>query len=172
MAHSSWRGVASSMNTPGDSRRQRRRLHDIVHARLPRGVSRGAVYYGVSDLEALAKDTHKFENTTLSISSFLSRAPRSVSRAFADQPRRASLCPTIFFQGLEDKVVPPDQTQKWCGIAGQAHSVACVEFTGEAHGFRRADTIKRALEAELYFYSRIFGFTPTDPIEPLEIENL
>jgi dipeptidyl aminopeptidase/acylaminoacyl peptidase len=58
------------------------------------------------------------------------------------------------------------QALKAKGIA-----VACVEFEGEAHGFRRAENIKRALEAELYFYSRIFGFTPTGAIAPVAIEN-
>ncbi len=80
----------------------------------------------------------------------------------------------ILFQGLEDKVVPPNQAEmmfaavKAKGLAGGLP----VPFEGEQHGFRQAENIKRALEAELYFYSRIFGFDLADPVEPVQIENL
>ncbi len=82
-------------------------------------------------------------------------------------------CPVIFFQGLEDKVVPPDQTEKMVhALRTKGIPVAYVPLAGESHGFRRAENIRRALEAELYFYSRIFGFTPADAIAPVTIENL
>ena len=82
-------------------------------------------------------------------------------------------CPVIFFQGLEDKVVPPGQAERMIDILkGKNLPVAYVAFEKEQHGFRRAHNIKRALDAELYFYSRIFGFQLADDIEPVEIENL
>lgn len=82
-------------------------------------------------------------------------------------------CPVIFFQGLEDKVVPPDQTEKMVqALRVKGIPVAYVPFAGESHGFRRGENIRRALEAELYFYSRLFRFTPADSIAPVTIENL
>jgi dipeptidyl aminopeptidase/acylaminoacyl peptidase len=134
----------------------------------------GASYYGVSDLEALVKETHKFEAHYLD--SLIGPYPeqRDLYRErspiyFTD---RLS-CPIIFFQGLEDKVVPPNQTERmFQAIRTKGLPVAYLPFPGEQHGFRRGENIKRALEAELYFYSRIFGFTLADPIEPVLIENL
>jgi dipeptidyl aminopeptidase/acylaminoacyl peptidase len=82
-------------------------------------------------------------------------------------------CPVIFFQGLEDKVVPPDQTEKMVNALRTRNiPVAYVPFEGEQHGFRRAENIQRALEAEFWFYSRLFGFVPADPVTPVAIENL
>jgi len=79
----------------------------------------------------------------------------------------------IFFQGLDDRVVPPDQTERMvAALRAKGVPVAYLSFAGEAHGFRRAETIRRALEAELYFYGRIFGFTPADRIAPVAIEHL
>jgi len=74
---------------------------------------------------------------------------------------------------LEDKVVPPNQAEKMVeAVRAKGLPVAYVSFEGEQHGFRKAENIKRALEAELYFYSRIFGFELSDPVEPVKIENL
>ena len=88
---------------------------------------------------------------------------------FADQLS----CPVIFFQGLDDRVVLPNQSERMVEVLRQKRlPVAYVPFEGEGHGFRRAENIKRALDAELYFYSRVFGFEPADPIEPVAIENL
>jgi dipeptidyl aminopeptidase/acylaminoacyl peptidase len=132
----------------------------------------GAVYYGVSDLEALAQETHKFEQhyTDQLVGPYPARRDLYTARSPIHHVQRLS-CPVIFFQGLEDKVVPPDQTRKMVqALRGKRIPVACVEFAGEAHGFRRADNIKRALEAELYFYSRVFGFVPADAIDPLNID--
>jgi dipeptidyl aminopeptidase/acylaminoacyl peptidase len=82
-------------------------------------------------------------------------------------------CPVIFFQGLEDEVVPPDQAEMMVAILRDKKlPVAYITFEKEQHGFRMAQNIKRALDAELYFYARIFGFQPADEIEPVEIENL
>ena len=82
-------------------------------------------------------------------------------------------CPVIFFQGLEDAVVPPNQAEVMVeALREKGQPVAYVAFEGEQHGFRKAENIIRSLEAELYFYSRVFDFEPADPIEPVEITNL
>jgi len=134
----------------------------------------GAVYYGVSDLEALARDTHKFERYYLErlIGPYPQRKELYRERSPLHQANRLS-CPIIFFQGLEDKVVPPNQTEEMVNaLRARNVPVAYVPFDGEQHGFRRAENIRRALEAEFYFYSRVFGFTPADPITPIPIDNL
>lgn len=134
----------------------------------------GAVYYGVSDLEALARDTHKFEAHYLDrlIGPYTMCHDLYRERSPIHHVERLS-CPVIFFQGLEDKVVPPDQTEKMVNaLRARNIPVAYVPFEGEQHGFRRAENIRRALEAEFYFYSRLFGFAPADPVEPVAIENL
>jgi dipeptidyl aminopeptidase/acylaminoacyl peptidase len=78
----------------------------------------------------------------------------------------------IFFQGSEDRVVPPDQAEKMVeALIDKGLPVAYILFEGEQHGFRQASSIKRALDAELYFYGRIFNFKPAGSIEPLEIIN-
>jgi dipeptidyl aminopeptidase/acylaminoacyl peptidase len=82
-------------------------------------------------------------------------------------------CPVIFFQGLEDQVVPPNQAEMMVeALRKKGVPVAYLPFEGEQHGFRRAENIKRSLDAELYFYSRIFGFELAEPVEPVKIENL
>ncbi|MBD3646664.1 MAG: prolyl oligopeptidase family serine peptidase, partial [Pseudomonadales bacterium] len=82
-------------------------------------------------------------------------------------------CPIIFFQGLEDRVVPPNQAEMMVSaLERKGLPVAWVPFEGEQHGFRRAENIKRALDLELFFYGKIFGFEPADDIEPVEIRNL
>jgi dipeptidyl aminopeptidase/acylaminoacyl peptidase len=133
----------------------------------------GAAYYGVSDLEALVRDTHKFEARYLDrlIGPYPSSRDRYLERSPIHHVDRLS-SPVIFFQGLEDKVVPPDQTEKMVNaLRARNIPVAYVPFEGEQHGFRRAENIRRALEAEFYFYSRLFGFTPADTIAPVTIEN-
>ena len=134
----------------------------------------GASYFGVSDLEALTKDTHKFESHYLDrlIGPYPERRDLYRERSpihFIDQMSR----PTIFFQGLEDKVVPPSQAETMVqALRKKRLPVAYVQYEDEQHGFRRAKNIKRSLEAELYFYSKIFGFKLADPVEPVKIENL
>ena len=74
---------------------------------------------------------------------------------------------------MEDKIVPPNQAEMMAdALRAKGLPVALVLFEGEQHGFRRAESIRRSLEGELYFYSRVFGFPLADPVEPLPIENL
>ena len=123
-------------------------FHDVFKA--------GASYFGVSNLAGLDADTDKFESrytTTylVSRSNYAARSPL----AHADRLNS----PVIFFQGLDDKVVTPAQSEamvaalKRRGVPVEYHA-----FEGEGHGFRRAATIERCLEAELAFYGRVFGF--------------
>ncbi|MFW6296561.1 MAG: S9 family peptidase, partial [Halothece sp.] len=141
-------------------------FRDVFHA--------GASHYGVSDLEALAQETHKFESRYLD--TLVGKYPQEKDVYKARSPiyhAEQLSCPVIFFQGLEDKVVPPNQAEKMVeAIQEKGLPVAYVPFEGEQHGFRRAENIKRALDGEFYFYSQIFGFTPADPIDPVEIFNL
>ena len=82
-------------------------------------------------------------------------------------------CPVIFLQGLEDKIVPPNQAERMVeALRSRGVPVAYLAFEGEQHGFRMAANIQRATEAELDFYGRIFGFVPAGEIEPVEIFNL
>lgn len=134
----------------------------------------GASYYGVSDLEALTRETHKFESRYLD--RIVGPYPGEIELYRARSPihfaRRIS-CPVILFQGLEDKVVPPNQAELLVeALRANGLPVAYVPFEGEQHGFRRAGNIKRALEAELFFYSCVFGFSLAEPVEPVRIENL
>ena len=134
----------------------------------------GASYYGVSDLEALATDTHKFESRYLDrlIGAYPEEKAIYEQRSPIHFTERLS-CPVIFFQGLEDKVVPPNKAEKMVeALKIKGLPVAYVPFEGEQHGFRRAENIKRALDGEFYFYSRVFGFEPADAIEPVKIINL
>ncbi len=134
----------------------------------------GASYYGVSDLEALAKDTHKFESRYLDriVGPYPSRRDLYLERSPINYVERLS-CPVIFFQGDEDRVVPPDQAEVMVNALRQKGiPVAYILFKGEQHGFRKAENIKRALDAELYFYSRIFKFELAEHIKPVLIENL
>jgi len=133
----------------------------------------GASHYGIGDLELFVGDTHKFEShycDTL-IGPYPERADlyreRSAIR-YADRLRR----PVILFQGLEDRVVPPNQAETFieaCRRNGVPY--AYVAYEGEQHGFRQAKNIRRTLEAELYFLSRVFGFEAADEIQPVEIVN-
>ncbi len=134
----------------------------------------GASYYGVSDLEALTNDTHKFEARYLDglIGPYPDRKDLYVARSPIHSAERLS-CPVIFFQGLEDKVVPPNQAQMMVEILkAKGLPVAYVAYEGEQHGFRRAENIKRTLDGEFYFYSRVFGFELAEPVEAVPIYNL
>jgi dipeptidyl aminopeptidase/acylaminoacyl peptidase len=134
----------------------------------------GASYYGISDLEALERDCHKFEsryNHSL-IGPYPEAAELYRQRSPIHFTDRLS-CPMILFQGREDKVVPPNQAEMmFAAVRAKGLPVAYILFDGEQHGFRRAENIKRALDAELYFYARIFGFQLADPVEPVHIANL
>ncbi len=134
----------------------------------------GASYYGISDLEAMARETHKFEARYLDSLIGPYPAKRHLYRArspihFAD---RIS-CPVIFFQGLEDRVVPPNQSRIMAdALRTKGLPVALLTFEGEQHGFRKRDTIVCCLEAELYFYGAVFGFAPADRLSPVAIDNI
>lgn len=134
----------------------------------------GASHFGVSDAEALALDTHKFESRYLD--SMIGPYPEKRDLYLERSPiyhTEGLNCALILFQGLEDKVVPPDQAEKMFeAVKAKGLPVAYLPFEGEQHGFRRAENIKRSLEAQLYFFSKIFDFVPAEQIEPVQIENL
>ena len=134
----------------------------------------GASHFGVSDLTVFVGDTHKFESRYLErlIGPYPERKDLYYERSSINFTERLS-CPVIFFQGLEDKIVPPNQAELMVeALRKKRLPVAYVAFPGEQHGFRKAENIKRALDGEIYFYSRVFGFPLADEVEPVEIENL
>ena len=134
----------------------------------------GASYYGISDLELLEQDCHKFEsryNNSL-VGPYPERKDLYWERSPIHYTDRLS-CPIILFQGLDDKVVPPNQAEMMYAAAlKKGLAVAYVPFEGEQHGFRKAENIKRSLDGELYFYSKVFGFELAEPVEPVRIENI
>jgi dipeptidyl aminopeptidase/acylaminoacyl peptidase len=138
-------------------------FHDVFKA--------GANYYGVSDLEALARDTHKFE------ARYLDRLVAPLPEGRAVYEARAPIrhlegfkAALITFQGSEDKVVPPDQSRAIvAAVKAKGVPVAYIEFEGEQHGFRKAENIVRSLEAELAFYGQVFGFEPSGPLPPVAL---
>lgn len=134
----------------------------------------GASYYGISDLEALEQDCHKFEsryNSSL-VGPYPERNDLYRERSPIYFTDRLS-CPIILFQGLDDKVVPPNQSEMMFESArAKGLPVAYIPFEGEAHGFRRAENIKRSLDGELYFYSKVFGFDSDARVDQGFIERL
>ncbi|CAN5618417.1 MAG: S9 family peptidase [Pyrinomonadaceae bacterium] len=134
----------------------------------------GASHYGVSDAEALTKETHKFESRYLD--GLFGPYPEKQEIYFQRSPINFTdrlSCPLIFFQGLEDKVVPPNQAEVMVeALRAKGIPVAYVRFEGEQHGFRQAKNIKRALDGELFFYSKVFGFELAEDVEPVQIDNL
>ncbi len=134
----------------------------------------GASSYGIGDLEIFVTDTHKFESRYIEhlVGPYPERKDLYYERSplhFAD---RISV-PLILLQGLDDKVVPPNQAEMMIeALDSKCLPYAYVAFEGEGHGFRKAENVKRALEAELYFYSRVFGFEISDTFERITIENL
>jgi dipeptidyl aminopeptidase/acylaminoacyl peptidase len=141
-------------------------FHDVFKA--------GASYYGVSDLKGLDADSHKFESH---YNEYLI-APKA--RADAVYAERSPINhteklrrPMIFFQGLDDKVVPPPQSEVMVeALRARGVPVAYLTLEGEGHGFRKADSIVRTLEAELVFYLRVFGIQVPATLPAIEIENL
>ena len=141
-------------------------FHDVFKA--------GASYYGVSDLEALARDCHKFESRYLDhlVGAYPAEQARYRARSPIHFTERLS-APLILFQGLDDKVVPPNQSQAmFDALNDKGLPVAYITFAGEQHGFRRAENIRRALEAELYFYAKVFGFSEDAATPAVDIMNL
>lgn len=119
----------------------------------------GASYYGISDLEALARDTHKFESRYLDhlIGPYPERADVYRARSPIHHVGRLS-SPVIFFQGLQDRVVPPDQAERMvAALRRKGVRAEYVTFADEQHGFRSAENAATALEAELAFYLSVFG---------------
>jgi dipeptidyl aminopeptidase/acylaminoacyl peptidase len=124
-------------------------FHKFFHA--------GASYYGIADLEALVRETHKFESRYLerlvgpypqSKQTYVERSPINAVDGFS--------APVIFFQGEEDKVVPPNQAEMMVSALKRKRlPFSYLLFAGEQHGFRKSATIKRALDAELYFYATV-----------------
>ncbi|MFP3905632.1 MAG: prolyl oligopeptidase family serine peptidase [Acidimicrobiales bacterium] len=131
----------------------------------------GASHYGVADLLALAEDTHKFE------SRYLDGLVGPLPEAEAIYRARSPIHhldgfdrPLIVFQGTEDAIVPPNQSEAIVSaLAERGVTVAYLTFEGEQHGFRQAPNIVRALEAELWFYGHVLGFAPDDAIEPVPL---
>ncbi|MCY3930825.1 MAG: prolyl oligopeptidase family serine peptidase [Acidobacteria bacterium] len=119
----------------------------------------GASHYGVADLAALARDTHKFESRYLDrlVGPYPERADLYRERSPLEARDRFS-CPVIFFQGDEDRIVPPSQAEAMVeALRAKGVRVDYHLFEGEQHGFRRAENIVRALEAELHFYREVLG---------------
>jgi dipeptidyl aminopeptidase/acylaminoacyl peptidase len=134
----------------------------------------GTSYYGISDLEFFIKDTHKFESRYIDglVGPYPETADRYRERSAIHYIDNISAA-LLLLQGLEDKVVPPNQAEiMLAAMQKNGLPVAYLPFEGEQHGFRRAETKQQALEAELYFYSKVFGFEAADQIAPLPIENL
>jgi dipeptidyl aminopeptidase/acylaminoacyl peptidase len=134
----------------------------------------GCSLYGIGDLEALARDTHKFEARYLDslVGPYPARRDLYEERSPIHNLDELD-CPIILLQGADDEVVPPSQTEQIvAALEDNGQPYAYLLFEGEQHGFRRAETIVRALDAEAYFYSRIFGFDLADDVEPVEIANL
>jgi dipeptidyl aminopeptidase/acylaminoacyl peptidase len=134
----------------------------------------GTSLYGVTDLEALARDTHKFESRYLDrlIGPYPDARDVYVERSPIHHVDRLRT-PLLILQGLEDEIVPPAQAEAMvAALRANMVPFAYVGFEGEQHGFRQATSIRRAVEAELYFYGRVLGFEPADDLTPVPIELL
>jgi dipeptidyl aminopeptidase/acylaminoacyl peptidase len=141
-------------------------FHDVFSI----GVSR----YGISSLLILASDDHKFESHYLEslVGPYQESEELLIERSPINFINNIN-APILIMQGSEDKVVPPSQSDKLFHVLDKKHlPVAYVLFQGEQHGFRKAETISRALEIEYYFYSQMFGFILPEVITPIEIRNM
>lgn len=134
----------------------------------------GRSSYGIGDLEILVRDTHKFESRYMDslIGPWPLEAETYRARSAVNHVEGLN-CPILFLQGSEDKVVPPNQAETMVSaLKERGLPVAYLLFEGEGHGFRSADAVSKALEAELSFYGQIFGFQPAGEITTLHIDNL
>ena len=133
----------------------------------------GVSYYGIGDLEAMTRDTHKFESRYLDglvgpypedKKTYIERSPmHHVDRLDSSM---------LLLQGLEDKVVPPNQAETmYEAVRQKGLPVAYIAYEGEGHGFRQADTIQHSTLAELAFFGRVFGFVPADSVPDIEVVN-
>ena len=128
----------------------------------------GASHYGIGDLAALARDTHKFE------SRYVFRLVDEADLDARSPIRHAerARCPMIFFQGSEDRIVPPNQAEAmFTALKAKGVPVAYLLFEGEGHGFRRAENAARAIEAEYLFFAKVFGFEAADDLGEISVEN-
>ena len=134
----------------------------------------GADYYGVSDMAALARETHKFESRYLD--SLIGALPEAQAIYDSRSPLHyldGFKAPLIVLQGADDRVVPPNQSELIVqALRSRQVPVAYLLFPGEGHGFRKPANIIRCLQSELSFYGQVFGFTPADELPPLAIEYL
>ena len=134
----------------------------------------GASRYGIGDLEALARDTHKFESRypVGLVGPYPEAAQTYRDRSPVHHTDRLS-APMVLLQGTEDKVVPPNQAELMAdAVRAKGLPVAVVMFEGEGHGFRRAENIEAALLAELSFYGQVWGFEPAGEVPRLPLENV
>ncbi|KAJ1943719.1 hypothetical protein FBU59_002820, partial [Linderina macrospora] len=139
----------------------------------PEVFAAGASICGVSDLELLAQETHKFESQYMT--RLIGPYPEARDRIVARSPINSVdklVRPTAFFQGADDKIVPPNQATALAeALKEKGVMVAHVEIPGEGHGFRKAENIVLALEGQLYFFSKVLGFAPAGDIQSIEIFN-
>jgi dipeptidyl aminopeptidase/acylaminoacyl peptidase len=134
----------------------------------------GTSLYGIGDLEAMARETHKFESRYLDglVGPYPEEKQTYIDRSPIHHVDRLDSA-MILLQGLEDKVVPPNQATMMAeAVRANGMPVAHVEFEGEGHGFRSAEAIRQATEAELSFYAQVLGFTPADDIPVVPVDNL
>lgn len=134
----------------------------------------GVSHFGIGDLATMTEHTHKFESRYLDglIGPWPEARQVYEDRSPVHHLDRLS-APMLILQGAEDKVVPPEQAYQMAdAVRAKGLPVALVVFEGEAHGFRRANSIRRTLEAGQSFLGQVFGFTPADDIPRLEIDNL
>jgi dipeptidyl aminopeptidase/acylaminoacyl peptidase len=134
----------------------------------------GADYYGISDMTALARDTHKFESRYLD--SLIGPLPQAKSVYDSRSPLNhvdGFKVPLIVFQGADDPIVPPNQSAMIVeALRRRSVPVAYLLYPGESHGFRKPENVIRSLQSELSFYGQVFGFTPADQLPPLTVEHL
>jgi dipeptidyl aminopeptidase/acylaminoacyl peptidase len=134
----------------------------------------GTSYYGVADLITFHDDTHKFESHydeylvgpwPDAIDVYRERSPVNQAESISR--------PLLLLQGLDDKVVPPSQSEQIIeALARGGVPHAYIAFEGEGHGFRKAENVKRALEAHLSFLAQVFGFEPADELVAIRLENM
>jgi dipeptidyl aminopeptidase/acylaminoacyl peptidase len=139
-----------------------------------RTFSAGTTYFGIGDLRAFVKDTHKFESRYLE--SLVGPWPEMEKRYLDRSPSLHAdriVAPVLVEQGAEDRVVPPSEAERIVDALWERRVPhAYLLFPGEDHGFRGRDAIIRSFGAELSFYGQVFGFAPADEVEPIEIKFL
>ena len=136
--------------------------------------SAGVSYFGIGDLLAFSRETHKFESRYLD--RLVGPLPESESVYRERSPVRHAAritCPVLILQGLDDRIVPPSEAARIVDALWERRIPhAYLAFEGEDHGFRKADSIVRSFEAELSFFAQVFGFDPADEIAPIEVQGI